>query len=127
MGKSNDEIITEYGLLLQKVSGRLYGAPLSMLPCHKDEIKRAIIEALARLGGRGDDAERMALEYGFVFLAKFIPDDLAEAGMKAQELFLAENTNNPDWKYVDMLPDIDARISAEEKKLKAELKGMKKQ
>ena len=126
MGKSRDEIIKDYGLLLQKVSGRLYGAPASMLPYTKDEIKQAIGDALSHLGGRGDDAERIALEYGYVFLAKFIPDDLAEAGMKAQELFLSENTNNPDWKYVDMLPDIDARISAEEKKLKAELKGLKK-
>lgn len=126
MGKSRDEIITEYGHLLQKVSDRLYGVPMSMLPCTKDEIKQAISDALAHLGGRGDDAERMALEYGYVFLAKFIPDDLADAGQRAQAMFLSENTDNPDWRYVDMLPDIDAMITAEQKKLKAELKGMKK-
>lgn len=126
MPKSDKDILKEYGLLLRQVSDRLYGAPQSMLPCSKDEIKRVITENLARLGGRGDDAERMALEYGYVFLARFIPDDLAEAGLKAQALFLSENTDNPDWTYVDMLPDIEARISEEQRRLKAELKELKK-
>lgn len=83
-----ETIINEYGKLLSSVEPSIYGLPLSLLPYDKEQIKSAIQTLILSLP-EDNEQIRDGLVQGYVYLAQFIPDDLAEQaqkGCRAMEL-----------------------------------------
>jgi len=69
------DIIKAYDLVLEKRKDYGIAAPLSLLPNTKEEIKSALKTAIA---GTDSPEKRERLKNGFITLAEFIPDLMAE-------------------------------------------------
>lgn len=80
-------IINGYGGVLESAFSMPYGAPESLLPFTKDEIKRAIKLAALILTKVEPTAEATVqqLKVCYVQLASFIPDEEASIAAKAQD------------------------------------------
>ena len=69
------DIVKAYDVVLEKRKTFGIAAPLSLLPTTKEEIKSALKTAIA---GTDIPEERERLKNGFITLAEFIPDLMAE-------------------------------------------------
>jgi len=75
MNMNPSDIVKEYDAVLKKRSEYGVAAPLSLLQYSKTEIKSALKSAMAKTDSPD---ERDKLKNGFITLAEFIPDVLAE-------------------------------------------------
>ena len=75
MNMNPQDIIKEYNQALEKRKEYGVAAPLSLLPYSKTEIKSALRSVMAETDSPG---ERGRLKNGFITLAEFIPDAVAE-------------------------------------------------
>lgn len=114
-----ERIINQYGAVLQKTAHLTFGAPESMLPYNKEQIKSAIKVALVL----ADETSKEQLRIGYVELARFIPDVEATRAAAGNEALLSGDTEHPNWKYVEETQRIGARIAEEQKRLLAEVYG----
>ena len=125
-------IIEEYGKVLKGTAKRTFGVPESMLPYSKKVIKNAIKVALLMT----DDTDvRENLEYGYIALANFIPDDEAKRTEEIAEDFFSFLEMEEDRKKeflqarfksgllgdYEQAMKITTRIAEEQKRLKEEL------
>lgn len=87
-------IINGYGSILEKAFAMPYGAPASLLPYTKEEIKKAIKMAVLILKKVEPDAQATIeqLKICYVQLANFIADDDAAVAAKAHD---ALNAGDP--------------------------------
>jgi hypothetical protein len=75
MNMNPSDIVKEYDAVLEKRLEYGVAAPLSLLPYSKAEIKSALKSAMAETDS---PEERERLKNGFITLAEFIPDVVAE-------------------------------------------------
>ncbi len=87
-------IINDYGSILEKAFVMPYGAPASLLPYTKEEIKKAIKMAVLILKKVEPDPQKTIeqLKICYVQLANFIADDDAAVAAKAHD---ALNAGDP--------------------------------
>ena len=87
-------IINGYGSILEKALAVPYGAPVSLLPYTKEEIKKAIKMAVLILKKVEPDPQKTIeqLKICYVQLANFIADDAAAVAAKAHD---ALNAGDP--------------------------------
>ena len=79
------KLVKEYGKTLSKVNHELgvYGYPESILPASRSQIRSAILFILKRVDHE-DPKIIEGLVRGYVYLAQFIPDDLASLVSEGQ-------------------------------------------
>lgn len=123
-----EQIVQEYGRVLERAASMGFGAPESLLPYSKDEIKEAIRLALLLLepsrSRSGDpQLEHMheMLRVGYVELARFIPDEEAKIASMGQSALGSGDINHPGWKFAERSMQILKRISDESAVLLDEL------
>ena len=123
-----EQIVQVYGQVLERTATMVYGAPQSLLPYPKDEIKRAIRVALlaleaSRKGSRDPELEYMRemLRVGYVELARFIPDEEAQIASMGQSALNSGDINHPGWKFVERTQQISTLMSEDQKALLDEL------
>lgn len=102
-----EDIINEYGVVLENTSSMVFGAPETALPFARDIIKQAIKEALAYLKrnprtSRGDFTKDIdLLKIAYASLANFIPAEDARIAAEANAALLSGDTNHPGWVHCD--------------------------
>jgi hypothetical protein len=123
-----EQVVQQYGRVMERTAAMVHGAPQSLLPCSKDEIKEAIrlvlllLEASRR--GSGDpelEHTREMLRVGYVELARFIPDEEAKIAYLGQSALDSGDINHPGWKFVERTLQISKRISEDQTLLLDEL------
>jgi hypothetical protein len=125
-------IIGEYGKVLKGTAKRTFGVPESMLPYSKKVIKNAIRVALLMT----DDSDvREHLEYGYISLANFIPDEEADRTEEIAKDFFSFLDMEEDRKReflqarfksgllgdYELAMKITTKIAEEQKRLRVEL------
>jgi hypothetical protein len=123
-----EQLVQEYGRVLERTASMVYGAPQSLLPYSKDEIKQAIRLALlpleaSRRGSGDPELEHMRemLRVGYVELARFIPDEEAKIASMGQSAIDSGDVNHPGWEFFKRTLQILKRISEDQKLLLDEL------
>lgn len=94
------ELVEAYGRLLNHTADRPYGAPQSLLPAPKGEIKEALQIALRVTE---DDAVRKQLRSGYVELARFLPDEYAQVASDFQRA-----VESGDTQQAEQIPEMKA-------------------
>ena len=95
MLKLAEKIINDYGQVLQSEDTSVYAKPISRLHYSKDQIKNALLAALAELDLEEIDF-RETLIHGYVHLAQFVPDEQAEIAARGQKAITSGDMNHPD-------------------------------
>lgn len=75
MNTNPHDIVKKYAEILEKRKEYGMAAPITLLPFNKSEIKSAIKIVMA---ATDEPAERELLKNGYITLAEFIPDKLAD-------------------------------------------------
>lgn len=96
-------IVTEYGNVIDMASKMSYGAPQSLLPRPKAELKQAIIKYAVCLHAQNELDEKMldVLKSAYIRLAKFLDDADAKIAISAQSDFnyaavALQSAHNPE-------------------------------
>lgn len=118
-------ILHEYGKLLSSVEPSIYGMPLSLLPYDKEQIKSAIQTLLLNLPE--DSAQiRDGLVQGYVYLAQFIPDELADQALKGCKAMEIQEKSAADLELANTAIRILSEIKADMENLMNEIRMLLK-
>ena len=109
-GSQAQQIINEYGRVLEETASTINGVPEKLLPFKKDIIKQAIQWSIPQLSPT-DDKMRNLLEVGYMSLANFVPNHEAQITAKFQEAIESRDANHPNWKYSESAMKINDKIT----------------
>ena len=124
-----NKIISEYGKTIELTAGFIFGAPLSMLPYSKKQIKKAIGIALKQTSQNKNIDN---LTYAYLDLARFIEEDKAVDAVKGWILInskkklesLSSNKSGKESEVFLKAPKINKNILRKQKILSKELKTL---
>lgn len=122
-----ENIVGEYGKLLSGTEPSIYGLPLSLLPCEKEQIKIAI-QTLILAIGKEDQKIYDGLIQAYVYLAQFIEDekvDIAKRGriILEKEALVQENAAPQDTDDLELANQAVQTIN----KIKTEMENLMKE
>lgn len=116
-----EQVVSEYGKLLASIEPSIYGLPESTLPHSKEEIKAAIQVILINVAKENPQIKD-SLVQAYVYLAQFIPDDIAELARNGKAVLEAEKKEQQDLELANQAIRIISGIKAEMEDLMAEIR-----
>jgi hypothetical protein len=119
--KMIEQIVTDYGKIIERTSWMVYGVPESILPYSKEMIKSAIINWLKI---EKDESAKKNLRFGYSHLATFIPDYEANISVRAVIAIESRDPFHPNFDCIRESVNIQNIITDEMAKLMDEINSI---